>query len=112
VGDTSGGQVAVGLTEENARKEHDIVVGKTRYLEVANGAAMMEKEGFVKAVAQKGSERILGFHIIGPYAPLIIQEVTNAMASGGHMREINEGIHIHPALSELIPVAFNNLEAS
>ena len=56
MGDTSGGQVAVGLTEENARKEHDIVVGKTRYLEVANGAAMMEKEGFVKAVAQKGSE--------------------------------------------------------
>ena len=72
--------------------------------------AMMEKDGFVKVIAAKGSEKILGFHIIGPYAPEIIQEVTNAMASGGHMHEINEGIHIHPALAELVPVALNNLE--
>ncbi len=101
---------AVGLTEENARKDYDVVVGRTGYIEVAKGEAMMEKDGFVKVIAAKGSEKILGFHIIGPYAPEIIQEVTNAMASGGHMHEINEGIHIHPALAELVPVALNNLE--
>jgi dihydrolipoamide dehydrogenase len=57
----------------------------------------------------KDSESILGFHIIGPYAPILIQEVVNAMTSGGHVNEIYEGIHIHPALSELIPRTLSEL---
>jgi mycothione reductase len=65
---------------------------------VAKGEAMMEEEGFAKAIVEKHSDRILGFHIIGPYAPVLIQEVVNAMTSGGHIAELNEGIHIHPAL--------------
>jgi len=100
---------SVGLTEENARKDYDILVGRTKYHEVAKGEAMMEKEGFAKAVVEKDSGRILGFHIIGPYAPILIQEVINAMTSGGHTEEIDQGIHIHPALSELIPTTLNSL---
>jgi len=50
--------------------------------------------------------------IIGPYAPILIQEVVNAMTSGGHIDEINEGIHIHPALSELIQTTVNSLDQS
>jgi len=103
---------AVGLTEEQARAHHDIVVGKARYSDVAKGEAMMEREGFAKAIVEKGSRRILGFHIIGPYAPILIQEVINAMQSGGHLDEINDGIHIHPALPELIQLTFSNLEES
>ena len=45
---------SVGLTEENAAKDHDIIVGKTKYSDVAKGEAMMEKEGFAKAIAEKG----------------------------------------------------------
>ena len=101
---------SVGLTEENARKDYDILVGRTKYLAIAKGEAMIEKEGFAKAIVEKDSEKILGFHIIGPYAPVVIQEVVNAMTSGGHTEEINGGIHIHPALSELIPAALNSLE--
>ena len=101
---------SVGLTEENARKNYDILVGKTKYFDVAKGEAMMEKEGFVKAIVEKGTDRILGFHIIGPYAPVLIQEVVNAMTSGGNIDEINQGVHIHPALSELIPTTVNSLE--
>jgi mycothione reductase len=103
---------AVGLTEEKARAHHDILVGKTRYFEVAKGAAMMEKEGFAKAIVARDSRKILGFHIIGPYAPILIQEVINAMQSGGHTGEINDGIHIHPALPELIQLTLSNLEES
>ena len=103
---------SVGLTEENAGKDYDILVGRTKYLDVVKGEAMMEKEGFAKAIVEKESGRILGFHIIGPYAPVLIQEVVNAMTSGGHIAEINEGIHIHPALSELIPTTLNSLEES
>jgi mycothione reductase len=99
---------SVGLGEENARKNHEVIVGRTRYTEVAKGEAMMEEEGFAKAIVEKDSDRILGFHIIGPYAPVLIQEVVNAMTSGGYIAELNEGIHIHPALSELIPTAVNS----
>jgi mycothione reductase len=101
---------SVGLSEENARKKHDILVSRTKYFDVAKGEAMMEKEGFAKAIVEKGSEKILGFHIIGPYAPELIQEVVNAMSSGGNLNELNQGIHIHPALSELVPTTVNSLE--
>ncbi len=93
---------SVGLTEEKARKAHKILVGRARYLDVAKGEAMAEKEGFAKAIVEKESGKILGFHIVGPYAPELIQEVVNAMAYGGHVGEIGQGIHIHPALFELI----------
>ncbi len=103
---------SVGLTEAQARNDHDISVGRVKYFDVAKGEAMMEEEGFTKAIVEKDSRRILGFHIIGPYAPVLIQEVVNAMTSGGHVDEINEGIHIHPALSELIQTTVNSLNQS
>ena len=53
--------------------------------------------------------KILGFHIIGPYAPILIQEVINAMALGGQIGFIGQGMHIHPALPELILRTFGNL---
>jgi len=106
-------QVAsVGLTEAQARKDHDISIGKVNYMDTAKGEAMIEKEGFAKAIVEKNGSRILGFHIIGPYAPVLIQEVVNAMTSEGNVDEINNGIHIHPALSELIQITVNSLEES
>jgi mycothione reductase len=99
---------SVGLKEEEARKDHDIIVGRTRYYDVAKGEAMMETEGFAKVIMEKETDKILGFHIIGPQAPDLIQEVVNAMTSGGDVDEVNEGIHIHPALSELIPTTVNS----
>lgn len=101
---------SVGLTEAAARKKHDILVGIARYSDVTKGKAMMEKDGFVKAIVEKDSGKILGCHIIGPYAPILIQEVVNVMAAKGNIDSINLGIHIHPALPELIQVAFNSLE--
>jgi len=103
---------SVGLTEEAARARHDVLVGRAKYSDVAKGEAMMENEGFAKAIVARDSRRILGFHIIGPYAPILIQEVVNAMQSGGHGDEINDGIHIHPALSELVQLTLSNLEES
>jgi mycothione reductase len=100
---------SVGLTEEKARVAHKIKVGKTKYRAVAYGEAMLEKEGFAKAIIEEDTQKILGFHIIGPYAPVLIQEVTNAMQSGKHGGEIFSGIHIHPALTELIPATLGNV---
>lgn len=99
---------SVGMREEEARKTHDILVGRAKYFDTAKGEAMMETEGFAKAIVEKDTDRILGFHIIGPYAPSLIQEVVNAMTSGGQTDEIDQGIHIHPALSELITATLNS----
>ncbi|MFC1999442.1 dihydrolipoyl dehydrogenase [Chloroflexota bacterium] len=101
---------SVGMTEEGAMKQHVISVSRVKYWDIAKGEAMMEKVGYAKAILQKDNRQILGFHIIGPYAPVLVQEVVNAMTSGGHVDAINEGIHIHPALSELVPITVNSIE--
>jgi dihydrolipoamide dehydrogenase len=94
---------SVGLTEAAALKgDYQVTVGKARYTDTAKGNAMLENDSFAKVVLEKGSHKLLGFHIVGSYAPELIQEVTNAMLSGGELEELSSGIHIHPALSELI----------
>jgi mycothione reductase len=101
---------AVGMTEEEAKKEHQILVGRARYTDVAKGEAMMENDGFTKAIVEKQTGKILGFHIIGPYASILIQEVINGIAHKGDIWMLAKGMHIHPALSELILKTFGNLE--
>jgi len=104
---------SVGLTEEEAAKlmgKHEVLVGKAMYTDVARGDAMMETEGFTKAVVHRKSGKILGYHIIGPQASILIQEVVNAMAADGNIWSVAKGIHIHPALSEVVLKAFGKLE--
>jgi len=101
---------SVGLREEEARKSFDILVGRAKYSEVAKGEAMMEEKSFAKIIVEKKSGRLLGFHIIGPYAPILIQEVINAMATDGTVRPIISGMHIHPALPEVIQTTLQNLQ--
>lgn len=100
---------SIGLTEEKARKDHKILVGQAEYLDIAKGEAMMETKGFAKAIVEQETEKILGFHIIGPNAPELIQEVINTIVTGGLVEPINAGIHIHPALPELVQRALGNL---
>jgi dihydrolipoamide dehydrogenase len=101
---------SVGMTEEAARKAHKVLVGKAEYSDVAQGEAMMEKNGFAKTIVEADTGKILGFHVIGPYAPILIQEVINAMASGGGIDQIQTSLHIHPAITELIPEVLSNLK--
>jgi len=101
---------SVGLTEQQARKRHKILVGRARYSDTVMGIAMMEHEGFAKAVVEKGSGKILGFHIIGPHAAMLIQEVVNAMLNKTDVKSITGCMHIFPALSNIIPETFSNLE--
>ncbi len=103
---------SVGLTEKEAVEEfggHTVLVGMARYDDVARGEAMMEHESFAKAIVQKGSDKILGFHIIGPQASVLIQEVVNAMANDLDLWSIARAMHIHPALPELVLTALGNL---
>jgi dihydrolipoamide dehydrogenase len=99
---------SVGMTEEQAREDHKIRVGKTKYRSVAYGEALLERWGFAKAIIEEETDKILGFHIIGPYAPILIQEVINSIQSKGNVHEIFDGTHIHPAMTELIPTTLGN----
>jgi len=101
---------SVGLREDEAKKDFDILVGKAKYSDVAKGEAMMDEESFAKAIVEKNSGRILGFHIIGPYAPILIQEVVNAMTTEGTVRPLINGMYIHPALPEVIQTTIQNLQ--
>ena len=93
---------SVGLTEEEALEKHDILIGTARYWDVAKGQAMLETDGFAKTIVARQELKILGFHIIGPQAPTLIQEVINVMAMGGTIRDVAAGMHIHPALPEVV----------
>ena len=101
---------SVGLTEKTARETYKIRVGKAEYSSVAQGIAMMEESGFSKAIVEEKTEKILGFHIIGPHAPILLQEVINVMAGKGNINHLQAGMHIHPALPELIVKTLSNLE--
>jgi mycothione reductase len=104
---------SVGLTEEAAAKKHKIKIGRADYADIALGSAMMQQEGFAKIILEQDSGKILGCHIIGPWASVLIQEVINAMARRGGFIDIARGIHIHPALPELIIKAlYNAVEAA
>jgi mycothione reductase len=105
-------QVAsVGLTEEEAKQQkYKILVGKALYSETAMGAAMGYAEGFVKVVVEGETGKILGGHIIGPEASILIQEIVNAMITEtGNFAPIARAMHIHPAMSEVVQNAFGNL---
>lgn len=69
----------------------------------------MAEKSFAKIILEKDTGKIIGFHIIGPYAPILIQEVINAMASEKTVMPIVLGIHIHPALPEVIQATLGNL---
>ena len=70
-------------------------------------------EGFVKVIVERETGKILGCHIIGAEASNLIQEVVNAMVTEhGDFGPIARGMHIHPALSEVVQNAFGNLQPS
>ena len=104
--------VSVGLTEAAAKQKFKVMVGRAKYSDVARGEAMMEQNGFAKAIVAADTGKIVGFHIIGPDAPTLIQEVINAIVAGGDVERIAAGMHIHPAMPELIVAALNNLSES
>jgi mycothione reductase len=100
---------SVGLTEARARNDHDVLVGKAMYSDIVAGDAMTEKDGFAKAIAEKGSRRLLGCHVIGPHASCIIQEAANVIAAKGNVNSITDKMHTFPTLQELLPEALGNL---
>jgi len=102
---------SVGMREEEAAKKHKILVGYALYEETARGEAMMVKDYFAKVIVDRETSRLLGAHIVGPEASILIQELVNLMYTRDRsIAPIFRGMHIHPALSEVVEKAFYNLK--
>ncbi|WP_344411829.1 mycothione reductase [Pseudonocardia ailaonensis] len=106
-------QVAsVGKTEEQVRMLGlDYTVKVQRFGDVAFGWAMEDTTGLCKILAEKGTGRLLGAHIMGPQASTLIQPLIQAMSFGLHAREMATGQYwIHPALPEVVENALLGLD--
>lgn len=87
----------------------DLLIGFYRYEDPAKREAMGLKDYFVKVIVQPSSLKILGAHIIGPYASSLIQELVTEMHMQARTRHVAQAMHIHPALSEVVQRACGNL---
>ncbi len=100
---------AVGLTEREC-KEQGLRYKRVRkdYGGFAKGRIIGAPPGFAKLLVEEDSDRILGFHMIGPQAADLVHEVVVAMNAGeGTADLIRDSIHIHPTLPELIKQVFD-----
>jgi dihydrolipoamide dehydrogenase len=97
---------AVGQTEE-ALKAAGIAYSVGKFPFTANGRAraMGETDGFVKLLADKATDRLLGAHIIGPDAGALIAELVTAMEFGASAEDVARTCHAHPTLSEAVKEA-------
>ncbi len=104
---------SVGLGEKEAIERYgkdNVLIGMYRYENTAKGEAMSVKDYFVKVIVEKGTVKLLGAHIIGPYASILVQEIINLMYTPEQSAEpITYGMHIHPALNEVVEGAFRSL---
>jgi len=104
---------SVGLGEKEAVEKYGpdkVLIGFQKYEDTAKGEAMNVKDYFVKVIVEAETTRILGAHIIGPYASILIHEIIPLMYAGnGSYEPISDSIHIHPALSEVVDRAFQSL---
>ena len=103
---------SVGLTQEECKKlGYKVLVGYSEYIDCAKGYALAEEEGLVKVIVDQGSRRILGAHIVGTSAAILVQQIVYLMNSGDQTyMPLARSQCIHPALSEAVVRAFGALE--
>ena len=94
---------SVGLTEAKAKEAgYEVKVGKFPFSASGKARILGETDGFVKIVADKKYDEVLGVHIIGPHATELLAEAVVAMALETTSDELGRIIHAHPTVSESI----------
>ncbi|MCX4717832.1 mycothione reductase [Streptomyces virginiae] len=103
---------SVGATEQDCRgRGLDYLVGTAGYGDVAYGWAMEDTTGFCKVLAEPGTGRLLGAHIMGPQAPTLIQSLVLAATLGIDATTLAKSPYwIHPALTEVVENALLDLD--
>ena len=94
---------SVGKTEEALKAEgRAYKVGKFSFMGNGRAKAVFQGDGFVKILADKETDRVLGAHIIGPAAGELIHELCVGMEFGASAQDIALTCHAHPTFSEAV----------
>jgi pyruvate/2-oxoglutarate dehydrogenase complex dihydrolipoamide dehydrogenase (E3) component len=94
---------SVGLTEAEAiAAGHEVKTGTAYFHHSGRARAIGETEGLLKFVADAETGELLGGHILGPHADILVHQVVTAMYNKGTAESLHRSIHIHPTLSEMV----------
>lgn len=95
---------SVGITEQDARASGvDHVISKCHYAKTAYGWALEDTKSFVKVIAAPATGALLGAHIIGPHASMLLQPLLQAIMLGQTVGELaHQVLYVHPALTEVV----------
>jgi len=94
---------SVGLTEAEAKaRGFDVRIGTFKFSALGRARIANETEGFVKIVAEKKYDEILGVHMIGPRSTELVAEATLALRLECTVEELIRTIHAHPTMSEAV----------
>jgi len=101
---------SVGMTEAEARAAgYEVKTGTAKFAHSGRAKAIGNTEGMVKLVADAKTGVLLGGHILGPHADVLIHEVAVAMHEHGTFERLTQTIHIHPTLPEVVKDAAKKL---
>ncbi len=96
----------IGKTEEELKAQGIAYkVGKFPFTANGRARAMASMDGFVKILADKETDRVLGAHILGPDAGTLIAEIAVAMEFGASAEDVARTCHAHPTLNEAVKEA-------
>ena len=94
---------SVGLTEAKAKEAgYDVKVGKFPFSASGKARILGETDGFVKIVAEKKYDEVLGVHIIGPHATELLAEACVGMALETTADELGRIMHAHPTVQRVV----------
>ena len=94
---------SVGLTEREAvARGYDVRVGTFPFGVLGRAKMAGETEGFVKIVAEKKYDELLGVHMIGPRSTELVAEATMALRLEATVEELMRTIHAHPTFAEAV----------
>ncbi|MBP2256456.1 dihydrolipoyl dehydrogenase [Virgibacillus alimentarius] len=94
---------SVGMTEQKAKEAgFHIKIGTFPFKAIGKALVYGETDGFVKFIADKDSQDLLGVHMVGPHVTDMISEASLAKLLDATSWEVSQGIHPHPTLSEIM----------
>ena len=96
---------SVGMTEDQAARDHDSAVGIARYDDLVRPVADGHPDGFCKLIADRRSHAILGAHVLGEYSAETVQVVATAMAAGMSVEQLAEMQFAFPTFTEAVSMA-------
>lgn len=91
----------VGISEDDAKKQNRAIhTGKFRFAGLGRAMAVGETSGFVKWIADAGTDQLLGAQVVGPHATELVAQATIAIRAEFTVKELGNTIHAHPTFGE------------